>query len=52
MDAAAKVALRTCGAYLREHPGELDLVRVVVVKESDADVWAEGIGSLLPADED
>ena len=49
MDAAAKEALRTCGQYLREHPGELDLVRVVLIRERDAEVWAGQMGQLLPA---
>jgi hypothetical protein len=47
MEEAAAEALRASGTYLREHPGELDLVRVLPLKERDAEVWAGQMGQLL-----
>lgn len=50
MDAAAKVAFRAIGAYLLEHREELDLVRVVLFKERDAEAWVRQMGALWPHD--
>lgn len=48
MDEAAKASLRAVGTWLREHPAEVDLIRIVLMKERDAEVWAQQIGHLLP----
>lgn len=48
MDEAAKASLRAVGTWLREHPAEVDLIRILLMKERDAEVWAQQIGRLLP----
>ena len=48
MDAAAKDALHAVGGWLRDHPGDLDVVRIVLMKEHDAEVWSQQMGRLRP----
>jgi O-acetyl-ADP-ribose deacetylase (regulator of RNase III) len=47
MDAAAKESLRALGEFLRGRPGQVELVRVVLVAERDAGVWSAHMGQVL-----
>jgi len=47
MDAAARDSLRAAANWLRQHPGKLDLVRVVLAKERDAELWSELLGQVV-----
>lgn len=47
MDAAASDSLLAAANWLRQHPGKLDVVRVVLMKERDAELWSERLGQLV-----
>ncbi|MGD2174722.1 MAG: O-acetyl-ADP-ribose deacetylase [Candidatus Brocadiaceae bacterium] len=48
VEQAARVALGAAVEFVREHPGELDLVRFVLFTEEDLQVYAEALAELLP----
>lgn len=50
MAAAAEVSLRAVAEVLRGREGSVDVVRVVVVTERDAEIWRGELGKLVDAD--